>query len=1248
MKSKFYFLIALILFVAPHGKAQTTTPSTLDNSFGIGAGFNSTVQAMVIQPDGKILVGGDFTSYNNQPRNYLVRLNTDGTLDNSFDIGTGFNSSVFDIALQPDGKILVGGYFTSFNGKTRNRMVRLVADGALDDSFNIGTAFNNAVETIVLQTDGKILIGGYFTSYNGQNRNRIIRLDPDGAVDASFNIGTGFNNAVTRIALQLDGKILAGGFFITYNGQSRQRIVRMNMDGSVDDSFNIGTGFDNGVQTIVIQPDGKILVGGDFTRYKGSVSNRIIRLEKNGATENGFGSGFDSAVNTIALQPDGKILVGGYFSSYRGQNQYGIVRLERAGAFDRFFHINQGPNAHVRTIVQDPEGKILVGGAFTSYLGASRNRMARLNGVRACTIVGDVRLSSKAQMYTFYTEHAACTTITGNVNISGDLTSLNELGNVISIGGTLSIYSQSLQNLTGLNALRSIAGNLEFTYAPALQNLGGLSSLQSIGGNLSVSSTPALQNLEGLSTLQSIGGSLNIRNTVLQNFKGLSALQSIGGSLDVRSNQGLTGLNGLNSLKSIGNHLLIAGNGVMTDVNGIMSLKSIGGGLDISNNPRLGYLYGLGGLQSIGGYLNIQNNGSLTDITGLRNVNPSFGSTGLTIKNNTQLSVCYLPNLCNYLSQPAASHPRAISGNMSNCLDEAAMLSNCCPSGDFVFGSQQDVDDFRAAYASCGNITLRHVTITGYDITNLDGLANIQNIEGTLTIYGNSVLKNLDGLRNVTSIGEELVMHVSNMENVDGLSNLKSIGGNLRILRNPDLTNLDGLSSLETVGGNLAIEANSALANLNGLSRLQSIGGQLFVATHPVLTDISGLRNIDPATIGGRFGLFIGYNPNLPVCNLPNICTYLRGSGPREIQGNKDDCVSEQAAKLSCGTCTAGNLEAVSGDAGTTKILTSGNNYLYDECTLLAMVAPSGDTGGKTITVNATTADQLITHGRATYLRSYFDISVDQPTGARVTLFFSKADFDHYNDTFGNANGAKLPENLRVARYHGAYSVSGAALSSATTPDFRNQPSVTWNRTLELWEVTFDTPGFSGFFITGQSEDALPVRWISFQGNVNEQHRATLTWKADETNVSHYEVERSANARNFHVTGTVDARGTGLADYIFTDPIPVSGTIYYRLRQVDQAADGRAGKFSYSRIISLASGRQNELFAYPNPTRDRIAVEVGLGYTGSKVRLISPTGIILQEAEVKGDVLTFDISRYTSGIYLIQLSDGKTIKVIVP
>lgn len=202
----------------------------------------------------------EFTSYSGQTRKNIARINTDGTLDTSFTVGTGFSGSSNDyaysisaICIQPDGKILVGGWFETYNGQSRNSIVRLNADGTIDTTFGIGTGFKigaelGQIQTISLQPDGKILVGGWFTHYNGQSANSIIRLNTDGTLDTSFDIGTGFSGGAFTIAIQSDGKILAGGEFTTYNGQSQNRIVRLHN--------NAGLGIDdntiNGIKYIPI------------------------------------------------------------------------------------------------------------------------------------------------------------------------------------------------------------------------------------------------------------------------------------------------------------------------------------------------------------------------------------------------------------------------------------------------------------------------------------------------------------------------------------------------------------------------------------------------------------------------------------------------------------------------------------------------------------------------------------------------------------------------------------------------------------------------------------------------------------------------------------------------------------------------------------------------------------------------------------------------------------------------------------
>jgi len=351
----------------------------IDTSFNIGTGFKGFVYKIKIDSDDKILVGGNFISYNEITSNRIIRLNSDGSIDTSFNIGTGFNNDVNDIQIDSDDKILVGGDFTTYNGVTSNRIIRLNSDGSIDTSFNIGTGFSQTVFILKMQLDGKILVGGNFTSYNGVTSNRIIRLNSDGSIDTSFNIGTGFSDIVRALQIQSDGKILVGGNFTSYNGVTSNRIIRLNSDGSIDTSFNIGTGFNDIVRALQIQSDGKILVGGNFATYNGVTSNRIIRLNSDGSRDTSFniGTGFTFIVQTIEIQSDGKILVGGPFATYNGVSSSRFIILNSDGIEHLTrFTFNDG---NVFSIQIQSDGKILLGGTFTSYSGVSNSSIIRLN-----------------------------------------------------------------------------------------------------------------------------------------------------------------------------------------------------------------------------------------------------------------------------------------------------------------------------------------------------------------------------------------------------------------------------------------------------------------------------------------------------------------------------------------------------------------------------------------------------------------------------------------------------------------------------------------------------------------------------------------------------------------------------------------------------------------------------------------------------------------------------------------------------
>ena len=320
--------------------------ATFSSSFNIGVqGFSSQVQVFATQSDGKILAGGSFVQYSGSSSNRMIRLNKDGTIDTSFNLGTGFNSTVFNIIVQPDDKIIAIGSFGTYSGSTALGIARININGTRDTTFNVGTGLNfNPNYALALQPDGKIIIGGSFTTYSGSSAIRIARINTNGTLDTTFNTGTGFSTSTPYgFIIQPDGKIIASGNFTTYSGSSNNYIVRINPNGTKDTTFNIGTGFNTTANSLNIQSDGKILAAGPFTSYSGSAINRIVRINPNGTRDTTFnvGTGLNNwttiAPNSIAINPSGSIYLTSNFVTYSGSNVHGLVKINPSGTRDTSF-----------------------------------------------------------------------------------------------------------------------------------------------------------------------------------------------------------------------------------------------------------------------------------------------------------------------------------------------------------------------------------------------------------------------------------------------------------------------------------------------------------------------------------------------------------------------------------------------------------------------------------------------------------------------------------------------------------------------------------------------------------------------------------------------------------------------------------------------------------------------------------------------------------------------------------------------
>jgi uncharacterized delta-60 repeat protein len=360
-------------------------------TFDPAAQPNNTVLAVAVHTNtaqsalfAKLLVAGEFSQLVGVDRQFrLGRLHPDGTLDTNFNVGVGPDETVRALALQPDGRALLGGSFTNINGQRRPFLARLETTGALDPTFNAGVGLDGAVYALALQPDGGMLVGGVFANAYGVSRNSIARLTAAGTVDTSFNPGLGANGPVNAIALDAAGAVYIGGDFTTVNGVPRPRIARLLSNGALDAAFDPGSGFDATVYALAVTPTGEVFVGGSFTSYNGAGAARLVRLLPTGARDAAFnpGSGADDFVSALVLQPDGKVLVGGAFVNFNGQVRNRLARLNADGSFDTTVNFGTGANRTINTALQQPfDGKIVIGGAFTEVDGLPRVGIARLHG----------------------------------------------------------------------------------------------------------------------------------------------------------------------------------------------------------------------------------------------------------------------------------------------------------------------------------------------------------------------------------------------------------------------------------------------------------------------------------------------------------------------------------------------------------------------------------------------------------------------------------------------------------------------------------------------------------------------------------------------------------------------------------------------------------------------------------------------------------------------------------------------------
>jgi len=368
-------LASTIVFRRSNGTDAYIVVRTNEDGRILYNGPNSTVTAALVQPDDKIIIAGGFTYYNDAQRAAIQRLNPDGSLDLSFNLSAAALNAIagaITLALQADGKILVA----TSNGK----VARLNTDGTLDGSFLFTVNGFMGIYMMTIQTDGKVVIGGQ--SRTGTQP--IMRLNPNGSVDNSFNVGTGPTlgatvGVITGALVQPDGKLFVMGTFDTFNGVPRNHVVRLNPDGTIDPTFlNSNWMMSPYPDKCALQPNGKILISG---------IGFIIRLNSNGLNDDSFVGAYGGG--GLCVQPDGKILVGGVGGPYR---------LNTDGSPDPTFNMGMGarpltlypsigiPQA-INTIIQQSTGKVIAGGDFYTYNNFPKRNLVRLLNCNASVSV---------------------------------------------------------------------------------------------------------------------------------------------------------------------------------------------------------------------------------------------------------------------------------------------------------------------------------------------------------------------------------------------------------------------------------------------------------------------------------------------------------------------------------------------------------------------------------------------------------------------------------------------------------------------------------------------------------------------------------------------------------------------------------------------------------------------------------------------------------------------------------------------
>lgn len=366
------------------GVAQLLPDGQRDPDFGLSLppGYGPVWRSALLPDGGFLLVCGAPPGASVMPY-ALLRYSADDELDPDFQaIASSIISSVVPL---PDGRIAIAGYFTSVSGALASRVAILQPDGSIDAGFDMSNGPNNRVRVVLPLPDGSFLIGGDFTAVNGVARKGLARLFGDGALDAAFDpmiSTTGANTYVNALARDENGRVIVGGAFSFSSQTVADHIVRLLPDGSLDPSFGNGEGPNGEVRVVTQRTNGSWVIGGGFSEYAGVPCSGLVALLPDGALDTGFdahlGHEAGSIVYCITQAGNGDLLIGGRFTEVQGRFRIGLTRLDANGAALTGFNPGRGSGGLIMGMVRMANERIAIAGDFISFNDMPRQYLAFL------------------------------------------------------------------------------------------------------------------------------------------------------------------------------------------------------------------------------------------------------------------------------------------------------------------------------------------------------------------------------------------------------------------------------------------------------------------------------------------------------------------------------------------------------------------------------------------------------------------------------------------------------------------------------------------------------------------------------------------------------------------------------------------------------------------------------------------------------------------------------------------------------